>query len=85
MLVGTTLEGNRIVDPKFSPLPEEPLDIPNLPSPTPLGEMEEGEIPLLPKGELEMPPPPKMEEEMPMLLIPMVTEDIQGEQEHEKT
>ena len=40
ILVGTTLEGNKIIVPKFSPLPEGPLGIPNLPSPQ--GEMEEG-------------------------------------------
>ena len=79
MLVDTTLEGNKIVDPKFLPLLEGPLGIPNLPSPTPLGVMEEGEIHLLPEGELEMPPPPKMEEEIFMLPILVVVEDIQGE------
>ena len=84
MPVGTTLEGNRIIDPKFLPLPKGPLGIPNLSSPTPLGEMEEGEIPLLLKAEPEMPPPPEMEEEMLMLPIHVTTKEVQGEQEHEK-
>ena len=51
MPMGTTLDGNRIVDPNFPPLLEGPLGIPTLPSLTPPREMEEGEIPLLPIGE----------------------------------
>ena len=58
MLVGTTLEGNIIIDPKFLHLPEGPLGIPILPSPTPPWKIE-GEIPLLLEGELEMPPTSK--------------------------
>ena len=44
MPMGTTLEGNKVVDPKFPFQPKGPLGIPNLPSPTPPGKMEEGEI-----------------------------------------
>ena len=47
MPVGTTMEGYRIVDPRFPPLLVGPLGVPTLPSPTPLEEMEEGQIPLL--------------------------------------
>ena len=85
MPVGTTMEGNKIVDPRFPPLPEGPLGIPTLPSPTALGEMEEGQIPLLHKGELEVPPPSRIEEEMPILPILVVTNDTQEEQEHNGT
>ena len=47
ILVGTTFEGSRIVDPSLLPLfLEGLLHLLTLPSPTPLGEMEEGEIPL---------------------------------------
>ena len=35
MPVGTTMERKKIVDPRFPPLPEGPLGIPTLPSPTP--------------------------------------------------
>ena len=62
MPVGTTMEGNRILDPRILPLLEGPFGIPTLPSPTPLWEMEEGQSPLLPKGELEVPPPLEIEE-----------------------
>ena len=79
MLLGTTMEGNRIVDPRFPPLPKGPLGIPTLPSPTPPEEMEEGQIPLLPEGEPKMPPSSGGEKEMPMLPIPIATEDIQEE------
>ena len=78
MPVGTTLEGNKIVDLKSLPLLERTLGIPNLPSITPLGEMEEGEIPLLREGKLEMPPPLELEEEIPMLLVLVTIEEIQG-------
>ena len=46
--VGNTLEGDQVVDPSFSPLPEGPLGVPTLPSPTPQKKMEEGEIPVPP-------------------------------------
>ena len=78
MLVGTTMEGGRIVDPRFSPLPEGPLGIPTLPSPTPPEELEEGQIPLQMEGVLEM-PPPSVEEEL-VLSIPPIVEDITKEQ-----
>ena len=35
MPVGATMEGGRIVDPRFFPLPKGPLGMPTLPSPTP--------------------------------------------------
>ena len=77
MPVGTTLEGGRIVDPRFSPLPEGPLGIPTLPSPTPPEELEEGQIPLQMEGVPEM-PPPSMEEEL-VLSIPPIAEDLAEE------
>ena len=35
MLVGTTMEGDRIVDQRFPPQPKGPWGIPTFPSPTP--------------------------------------------------
>ena len=43
---GTTMEGDKIIDSIFPPLPKGPLGMPTLPSPTPQEELEEGKIPL---------------------------------------
>ena len=77
MLVGTTMEGDRIVDPRFLPLPEEPLGMPTLPSPTPQEELVEGKIPLQMEGVPEI-PPPSVEEEL-VLPVPLITEDMHEE------
>ena len=82
MPVGTTMEGDKIVDPRFPPLPEGPLGIPTLQSPTPQEEMEEGQIPLLMEGVLEMSPPFVGEKKVLVLPILIVIEDIPKEQEH---
>ena len=74
MPVGTTLEGCRIVDPRFLPLPKGPLGMPTLPSPTPPEELEEGKIPLQLEGVPEM-PPPFVEEEL-VLSVPPIVEDL---------
>ena len=76
MPVGTTLEGGRIVDPRFLLLPEGPLGMPTLPSPTPQEELGEGKIPLQMKGVPEIPPPSIGEEEELVLSIPPIEEDI---------
>ena len=61
--MGTTMEGDKIVDPRFPPLPEGPLSMLTLPSPTPKEELEEGQTPLLMEGVLEMPPSSKGDKE----------------------
>ena len=81
MPVGTTMEGGRIVDPRVSPLPEGPLGISTLPSPTPPEELEEGQIPLQMEGVLEM-PPPSMEDELVLSVLPIVEDLVEG-QEHQ--
>ena len=81
MPVGSTLEGGRIIDPRFSPLPEGPLGIPTLPSPTPAEELEARQILLQMEGVLEM-PPPSVEEEL-VLAVPPIAEDLTEEQEHQ--
>ena len=70
MPVGTTMEGDRIIDPRFPPLPKGPLSMPNLPSKTPQEELEEGKIPLQMEGVPEM-PPPSVEEELVFLISPI--------------
>ena len=80
MPMGTTMEGGRIIDPRFSPLPEGPLGIPTLPSPTPPEELEEGQIPLQMEGVPEM-PPTSVEEELVLFVLP-IAEDLTKGQEH---
>ena len=80
MPVGTTMGGDRIVDPRFQPLLEGPLGMPTLPSPTPQEELEEGKIHLQMEGVPGM-PPPSVEEELVFLVLPIV-EDVTKEQEH---
>ena len=81
MLVGTIMEGGRIVDLRFLPMLEGPLGMPTLPSPTPSEELEEGKIPLQVEGVPEM-PPPSMEEELVLSILPIVEDLIEG-QEHQ--
>ena len=81
MLVGTTLEGGRIIDPRFLPLPKGPLGMPTLPSPTPLEELEEGKIPLQLEGVPKMPLPTAQEELV--LSVPPLVEDLAKGQEHQ--
>ena len=70
------MEGGRIVDPRFPPLPEGPLGMPTLPSPTPQEELEEGKIPLLMEGEPKMPPSFKGDKEELVFLVSPATKDI---------
>ena len=76
----TTLEGGRIIDPRFLPLPKGPLGMPTLPSPTPPEELEEGKIPLQLEEEPKM-PPPTTEEEL-VLSVPPLVEDLAEGQEY---